>query len=273
MIESVMSFLGQRVDKGNTGPTSKCPDAPPLWLMEQLAIADSGCCEVIGQNCFKFDQDGQAIKATIKVKYGETPTQAYLLQREADWLTRLYSLNFTRSECIKFYKDGQQSYLLTNYLSGIAASHWLREQIIGEDETVYLNQLANYLESALDQLEAIHSNGFVHGDIKPSNIVFGHNLTAELIDFSNMRRIGEPWLERGFKQFSPSYFNANYSSTATIKQDYYAYLMSLKVLFEPGKRSGQQPLEGFESLVEKYAESGVISAGFKNRILAIYDLL
>ena len=273
MIERVRSFFGQREDKGNTGPRSQCPDTLPLWLMEQLAIADSGCCEVIGQNCFKVDQGGKAIKATIKVKYGETPTQAYLLQREADWLIRLYSLNLTRSECIKFYKNGQQSYLLTNYLPGLAASHWLREQRAGNDETVYLHQLANYLESVLDQLEAIHSNGFVHGDIKPSNIVFAPNGTAELIDFSNMRRIGEPWLERGFKQFSPSYFNANHSSTATTKQDYYAYLMSLKVLFEPEKRSEQRPLEGFESHVEQHAESGVISAGFKNRILAMYESL
>ncbi|MBC7006528.1 protein kinase family protein [Photobacterium sp. BZF1] len=273
MIESVRSFFGQRAGKGNVGPRSKCPDAPPLWLMEQLAIADSACCEVIGQNCFKVDQSGQAIKATIKIKYGETPTQAYLLQREADWLTRLYSLNLTRSECIKFYKNGQQSYLLTNYLSGLAASHWLREQLAGDEETVYLHQLANYLESALDQLEAIHSNGFVHGDIKPSNIIFAPNCIAELIDFSNMRRIGEPWLERGFKQFSPSYFNANHSSTATTKQDYYAYLMSMKVLFELEKRTELRPLEGFESIVEQHAESGVISTGFKNRILAMYESL
>ena len=255
----------------------------PEWLLEQLCLPSDAQIEIIRQSCLKVTQEDKA----LKVKYGETPAEAYVLQREAEWLTRLSALNLTSSECIKFYRNGQQSYLLTNYLSGLSANQWLRERRKSIDEPSYIaqqgyndqpsyahqlsyyHQISKYLESVLDQLEAIHSNGFVHGDIKPSNIIFHPDNTANLIDFSNTRRIGEPWLERGFKQFSPSYFCNKHSSTATIKQDYYAYLISLMVLFEPETRVNESTMEGFDTLIEKYAEDRVISTRFKHRILAL----
>ncbi|MBI2440772.1 MAG: protein kinase [Lentisphaerae bacterium] len=48
------------------------------------------------------------------------------------------------------------------------------------------------LRNVLRGLAALHANGFIHGDIKPTNIMINIQGTVKLVDFGRAARLGEP---------------------------------------------------------------------------------
>jgi serine/threonine protein kinase len=76
----------------------------------------------------------------------------------------------------------------------------------------------------------------VHGDIKPSNILLSEQRIVSFIDFSNARRVGDSWQERGIEQYSPSYrYPKNASSQLRHREahpvcDSYASLITIALL-------------------------------------------
>lgn len=263
----------------------------PAWLEEQLSVslinkaAQIERWQSISSRCLLI----QGGKQTLKVKYGETPAEAYLLQREALWLNRLNTLELTRCKCLDFYKNGQQSYLLSNFISGLSATQWLREegqeqiqdqyhvqdepqtspQQLSQYKSERYRRLATYLESILDHIQAIHRHHWVHGDIKPSNMIFGTGNTASLIDFSNMRRVGEPWQERGFQQFSPSFVHPSQFPVATKEQDYYAYLLSVVALFDVSQIPRCNTVSGLMKVIDENTSKWHLPDLFNQQLLKL----
>ena len=77
-----------------------------------------------------------------------------------------------------------------------------------------ITKFLSSLGSILKQLYAIHKAGFVHGDIKPANIILARDDLWYIIDFDWASPIGTPWrTERGTPGFCVS-FGASH-----IKQD------------------------------------------------------
>ncbi|MGF1734193.1 hypothetical protein [Photobacterium satsumensis] len=295
MIERACAYLKRKAytHKASTQPCVYKPgdDKHLARLKSLLSVADielgieAAQWEVLGNRCLLIREGEQ----TLKVKYGETPAEAYLLQREALWLNRLNTLELANSKCINFSKNGQQSFLFTNYLAGLSASQWLRsqlEQSLGQDkaspdcqkntpqipnqlkpESSY--RLAIYLESALDHIQAIHRHDLVHGDIKPGNMIFGTGNIASLIDFSNMRRVGEPWQERGFQQFSPSYIHPSQFTVATKEQDYYAYLLSVVALFDASQIPCCKTVSGLMKVINENTSKWHLPDLFNQQLLKL----
>ncbi len=58
------------------------------------------------------------------------------------------------------------------------------------------------LEATINQ---VHRLGFVHGDIKPSNIVFSPQGQAQLIDFGSVTKIGTEHEQLRFESYTPRY--------------------------------------------------------------------
>ncbi|WP_241907782.1 protein kinase domain-containing protein [Vibrio lentus] len=58
------------------------------------------------------------------------------------------------------------------------------------------------LEATINQ---VHTLGFVHGDIKPSNIVFSPQGQAQLIDFGSVTKIGTKREQLRFESYTPRY--------------------------------------------------------------------
>ena len=58
------------------------------------------------------------------------------------------------------------------------------------------------LEATINQ---VHRLGFVHGDIKRSNIVFSTQGQAKLIDFGSVTKIGTEHEQLRFESYTPKY--------------------------------------------------------------------
>lgn len=78
---------------------------------------------------------------------------------------------------------GDQSWLVSEYIEGIALS-----ELLGELSPESIYAIAKDLLSALRGLERL---SLVHGDLSPNNIVIDRNGQVRLLDFESCSRIGE----------------------------------------------------------------------------------
>ena len=110
-----------------------------------------------------------------------------------------------------------------------------REQVISEEVT------AGIIRQVLSALTYLHSQGIVHGDIKPSNIHF-HTVEddiVKMIDFGSSRRVAQDELLHGVYGTSyyvaPETLEGGYTHTA----DVWAVGVLLYILL-----SGEPPFDG-----------------------------
>ncbi len=85
---------------------------------------------------------------------------------------------------IKETDDGQL-YIIMNYCQGETLQNYIKEKELSPKEILkYISQIAKGLEKA-------HSNGIVHCDIKPTNIIITHDGVAKIVDFGIARIASE----------------------------------------------------------------------------------
>ncbi len=83
----------------------------------------------------------------------------------------------------------------------------LEEYLLANKSLVSQSLALDWLQQLIDILDYIHSEGFIHQDIKPSNIMLKPDGQLALIDFGTVQEINEEYLceiSRGFKGFSDS---------------------------------------------------------------------
>lgn len=125
------------------------------------------------------------------------------LDREHYILNKLSSLHKYVVSYHDFIIDGQTQYLITEYLNNYFTCQELlmfkhesshetqaikksRTEAFGELTTQFDTLLHIAIESLIDGLNAMHSLGIAHGDIKPDNIMVGMvdgNIDVKYIDF------------------------------------------------------------------------------------------
>ena len=98
------------------------------------------------------------------------------LEREARMGLKLFHKNLVRFE--SFSIDGLKSYLVMEFVPGKPISNWLK------DNPARRVDLKRILLEAIDALDYIHEQGFVHRDVKPDNILVDDTCQLKIIDFS-----------------------------------------------------------------------------------------
>lgn len=81
------------------------------------------------------------------------------------------------------------AYCLMDFIAGEPLDRVMR-RMISRHGYVPEAQVWELLETFCGALDAVHSAGFVHCDIKPANVMIGRNGTPVLIDFGAARRLG-----------------------------------------------------------------------------------
>lgn len=166
----------------------------------------SGEWKSLSANCFIVQplSDESAVAAK-RIKVAQSLTDSYFLKREALWLQRLSKLispNWTH-KCFAINKVANFTVLETDYIAGEALSDFIRK-----NEQLSISDLEKLIEEMGRILAQLRHMRIVHCDLKPANFLItneGQEKRLKVIDFANARRVGDPLIERGFMQYSPSY--------------------------------------------------------------------
>jgi serine/threonine protein kinase len=122
-----------------------------------------------------------AVKLMRPDKVGDEKAQA-ALAREAELLARLAHPVVVRG--FDAVLDGERPHLMLEYLDGPHLSHLVRRY-----GTLQADQLVPLALSLAAALHYLHSEGVVHLDVKPSNVIMG--APPRLIDLSLARTVQE----------------------------------------------------------------------------------
>ncbi|MEY4577246.1 MAG: hypothetical protein RL701_1949 [Pseudomonadota bacterium] len=131
-------------------------------------------------NVFLAEHTQHGGRAAVKFIDARSGAPISLLQHEARVLARLRHPNVVRPLELGRTRAGSH-YLLLEYVRGIDLAEWLTLARPTRARARWLEVLKN-LAAAIDYL---HVSGFVHADIKPSNVMFDPNAgdKVTLIDF------------------------------------------------------------------------------------------
>jgi tetratricopeptide (TPR) repeat protein/predicted Ser/Thr protein kinase len=170
----------------------------------------------------------------------------FRMRREALALAQLNHPNI--ATVYDFETDGDNDFVVLEYISGETLAHLIRQHPLP------LAQLLGLGAEIADAVERAHTNGIIHCDLKPSNVVLTEDMHAKVLDFGLAR------LFRGFGD-STGAATASGSSGGTLpymapeqlsgKADVRSDIYSIgTVLYEmaTGARAFQQ--EHFAELVE-----------------------
>lgn len=146
---------------------------------------------IIGEGAFGtvFVGSYNDMKVAIKViKFGEgSPTSfkdcedeknilQHLTEQNADNVVRLYSYDIQ----VPHYS------LILEYLGDYTLDHYIEHHVPFEWSQRY--EIIRDISSAV---KSIHFHGYIHGDIKPGNIVITENSRAKLCDFGKSKEEGD----------------------------------------------------------------------------------
>lgn len=118
--------------------------------------------------------------------------------QEARTLAKLSHSNIVRVN--RYFEANGTSYMVMDYHAGESLYRYLR-QLPAPDEAA----LRNILMPILDGLQAVHEAGFLHGDIKPSNVFIRKNGAPLLIDFGSSRPAAVSMSKSRLTIVSPGY--------------------------------------------------------------------
>jgi serine/threonine protein kinase len=134
-----------------------------------------------------------AVKALVTA----SPSALSRLRREGRVLAALHHPSILR--VFRLVEDGSVVALVTEYLDGGDLEVALAEdRLAGRD-------VAEVLIRVGEALQAAHAAGVVHRDVKPSNVLLGHDRRAVLADFGLTRLGGEFRTQSGAITGTPMY--------------------------------------------------------------------
>ena len=142
-------------------------------------IGRGGMAEV-----YKVWDSQRVIHLAAKVLHKDMALDKVFLRRfkrEADTLTKLQHPHIIRSYGLQ--QEGRLAFLLMDFVEGES----LKELIFDTDGPLPVEQIRNILRPVTGALHYAHSQGFVHCDIKPANIMLDKYGEVRVADFGIAR--------------------------------------------------------------------------------------
>ena len=102
-------------------------------------------------------------------------------RREANTLAKLQHPNIVRVYGLE--QDGRKAFILMDYISGESLKH----KIFDVDDAIEVTSVRTVMMAICAALSYAHSEGYVHCDLKPSNILFDQSGKPMLADFGIAR--------------------------------------------------------------------------------------
>lgn len=140
---------------------------------------------------------------------------------------------------VALYDAGEfegQPYLVFEYIKGPSLA-----QVLQEAGAISSNRAVEITIQILEALGYAHSQGIVHRDMKPSNVLIDQNGVARVMDFGVAGRIDNQQSKSGYLMGTPAYMAPEYISEEQYgpKSDMFAVGMMLHEML-----TGKQPIRG-----------------------------
>ncbi len=160
----------------------------------------------------------------VTIKYAQELKHRHFLKQEAEFLYSNTNSDSNKKDtwpnyCDYFYSH-QTDCLVLSHLSGNTLLEIQSNSNINADMP---SQWLSTLESAINR---VHVLGYIHGDIKPSNIVLSPQGQAQLIDFGSIIKIGTERAALRFESYTPRY--AMLDSVTNKLDDWFALAVMLE---------------------------------------------
>lgn len=122
-----------------------------------------------------------AIK-TLKPKYAESKEEIAFMKNEADVGRTIQHPNVIK--VFEFGTENNTPYVAMELFSDISLKKAIRK---GTDSIAYMT--SKIIQKSCEGLYAMHSQGFIHCDVKPENLLVNREGDVKLIDFSLAQKI------------------------------------------------------------------------------------
>ena len=130
----------------------------------------------------------------VKTLFGESARRLMTLQPEAWAMATLAHPAAAQIYGIEFWRG--RSFLVVEFLAGGTLADRLRQGPVPESRAIEV------IATLADALAALHDAGYLHGDIKPSNIGFTSEGSPKLLDFGLSREADDVVLVGGTPLYS-----------------------------------------------------------------------
>ncbi len=156
-------------------------------------------------------------KVVLKADKRDITTRAELLRKEVDVLKELNIERIPR--VYDFFVEDNTVYTAMDYIDGESLDKPLKR-----GETFSQKQVIDVAKQLLKSLEKLHEpvhgeekKGFVHGDIKPANLMLTRSGEVYLIDFNIALALGDTHaIGKSFGYSSPEHYGLDFSTNGSL---------------------------------------------------------
>lgn len=162
----------------------------------------------------------------VTIKSAQELKHRHFLKQEAEFLYSNTNFNTDSNKkdiwpnYCDYFSSHKSDCLVLSYMNGKTL---LEIQAYSNLAECLPSRWLNALESTINQ---VHRLGFVHGDIKPSNIVFCPQGQAQLIDFGSVTNIATEREQLRFDSYTPRYFRQDLVTSKL--DDWFALAVALE---------------------------------------------
>ncbi|MDD1826583.1 AarF/UbiB family protein [Photobacterium sp. ZSDE20] len=166
----------------------------------------------------------------VTIKYAQELKHRHFLKQEAEFLYSNTNFNTNSNkqdiwlQYCDYFSSHKSDCLVLSYIDGQTL---LEIQTNSQPTQPLLYHWLNALEKVINQ---VHTLGFVHGDIKPSNIICNPQGKAQLIDFGSVTKIGTERSVLRFDSYTPRY--SRHQSITNKLDDWFALAVILEELLD-----------------------------------------
>ncbi|NVN83137.1 protein kinase family protein [Vibrio sp. Scap24] len=168
----------------------------------------------------------------VTIKYAQQLKHRHFLKQEAEFLysNTKFKTDYNRKDIwpnyCDYFSSHQSDCLVLSYIDGQTL---LDIQTNSKTTQPLLYRWLTALEKVINQ---VHTLGFVHGDIKPSNIICSPQGQARLIDYGSVTKIGTERSVLRFDSYTPRY--SRHQSVTNTLDDWFALAVILEELLDAG---------------------------------------
>ena len=160
----------------------------------------------------------------VTIKYAQELKHRHFLKQEAEFLYSRTDVHCITPKYLDYFSNYQQDFLVLSHISGQTLLEVLNDSKMTDHSSF---QFINSLETTISK---VHRLGFVHGDLKPSNVVISEQGQAQLIDFGSVTKIGTERSVLRFDSYTPRY--SRHQSVTSKVDDWFALAVILEELLD-----------------------------------------